>query len=315
MILRSKRFYLIAAPILALAMVFFASPLALEFSLERSLHRNGFPKAQVMGISLSPRQVFIQKINLDGDGFTLAENISARINLLAIAKLSAVKIETLQLSGEVTPQNNLIIAGWDGDAGKTGNLLSPDRMTIENIILDFSTPFGAIRNQGRAIIENSKNGQKLTADITARQKQLSANIRIDALIRDKGWSGKIDIDNLSLSLPDLQIARASGWIDYQSENNYSAQMIAGAMNYSQIDFQDANLLVDSNQNSTALFQAKLTSDTDESFSMEWIKNPRHIQIFSNTSNPYLRKMLIDTKMPAVLNVFTTGWPTEIQINP
>lgn len=282
-LLNYKKTIIAAVLLFMLIAGFFATPFALRPRIEMALHNSGFPQAWVGHISFMPNGIFIDKISLDANQFSLIQNIQIEGNWLDLSikqQAERISIKSVELSGELDANNRITIAGWDGKFARNvktdGQQLPFKSFYLDGMTVDLSTPIGAIRAQAKANVETRPDlTQIINASVWSAQKQLTATINLNGKIDQAGTiSGKADISDTSIDVTPLAISRLSGWIEFRigTTSSLLGQLMAGGMRYSDFAFEDINLTVDTAQPAIATLKTRTTGHP-VTISAEWLTQP------------------------------------------
>ena len=233
-----------------------ASGILVKPFLEYKIRQNGFPKANIETVTVIPRGLLLEKIYLDPEGFSTIDAVQVTaswLDLILHKKINAITLKNVEVSGELDEQGHFVIAGWDASP-LTGN--APSSMTMQNInvdglTLDFETPEGAIRAEGKLTLQQKADGSRdFQASLWGKQKQLSLTVTADGSIQTNGaWSATLEINDGRLDLAGLKASRASGKANLAGGNGtplaYSGQFSAGGLRIKDIPFQDTAINFDS----------------------------------------------------------------------
>lgn len=254
---RKKRFIVFSILLLiiigGLAMVsgHFVKPL-----LELAIRSSGFPKANIESVSVIPNGLLIEAVNLDPDGFSTVE--AAQItgswtDIILHKRVSALTLKNVELSGELDDQGQFVIAGWDASlnspSSTPGMLL--ENINIDGLTIDFETPQGAIRVEGKLSLQSAADGTRnFQASAWGKQKQLSLNVSANGKILSDGeWHADVELLEGRLDMGAIKGSRANGKVALQkkvdSSLTYSGQIAAGGIRINDIPFQDFNVTFDS----------------------------------------------------------------------
>jgi hypothetical protein len=170
----------------------------------------GLSSYKVENYKIKKNALKISKIYLDDDQFSSISGISARFSVPDFT-IDELTIKNMQLAGELTSSNTIIISGLDIE--NTLSLKSiPDDIKIETITLDLVTAEGGITVNGQAYISKTDKGYyNVISELYADQYQLKFN---------SVWNGKwipgqnaifrVEFSDAHVKFKDLFASRIAG---------------------------------------------------------------------------------------------------------
>lgn len=264
-----------------------ASPFAAKQIGESLLHKNGFPVAQIEGLSLYPNGITIDLISLDANEFSTIEDMQigfSWFHLLSGRRIDSLSATSIAISGEIDEASRLTIAGWDAtfpEGNKTSFLLPVQKLALEKITLDLETPQGSLRTEGKVSLQTPEGGQKQSwqASLHARQKQLSFAASLSGnLFADGHWTLNAEVQDGDVDIPSLQLSRLTGWIDAgksaaDKPPTYAGQIAAGRVNIGPVLFQNPQIAFDTAKSERIIFEARPSGFPDIAISGKWTDSP------------------------------------------
>ena len=296
-------------------------PYLLRPAIALAIHSNGFPKAHVGKVSFMTDGIYIDKIDLDPNGFSTVEDIQVSgpwPDLIFKRTADKVSIKNISISGEVDDQNRLTIAGWDGTTGVGKSSPSPlpfNSLFIDSLIVDMDTAAGAIRLQSRINLDRKNGDQSVTASISGNQQQLTTNINLNGTFDTSGdFTGKADILDTSIDMGSFTLSRLSGWIDIRSFKKliFGGQIMAGGMKYLNTPFEDSNLTFDTSQNSSVIFKTKAIG-RDLTIDAQMAPAPALNVIISASSMANIISLGTKEQNPAIVDWLGQTGPVQVSV--
>lgn len=254
--------------ILAVAAVaYLALPLLLKPSLEMAIREQGFTKASIGQIKFLSNGIYIDKILLEPNGFTQAEDIQVTGSWRDMAlnhTAESISIKNISVSAELNDQYRLNIAGWENpEKPSSDNSDLPFRsLLVDGITLDADTPVGVIRVVGKLSLQDAADKNKnIAASFVTSQQQLSGNIELKARMSpaNKTITGQITLNEGALDIAPVLAARVTGDIAFVigDTTQFSGKMAAGLLKYQQIPLENSNLVFDTSKDPVASFKSRL----------------------------------------------------------
>lgn len=288
--------------------------------VEKKIQANGFPKAQVSGLALTPNGLIIDHISLDGDDFSTVDNVSVDFNwgdFIYHRQLERVSVKNISLAADLDDEGHYKISGWDASLPSSDNsstLLPVPEIVLQGVTLDVATSQGDIRIQGKAAVNTPDPQQQVVQyNVWAQQKQLSFNVSGKAnLTAAGGISGNITLDDARLDIAPYEISRTSGYIDFSRASPNASwvtrgHVVAGRVNAYETLLQNIDLTFDSTKDEALKFKSSPSGHADITLS-GWLTKPAH-RVVANISGQKLNEAL--ALLPTPLSSDITDWTTKI----
>ncbi len=324
-----KKKLLITSSLIALTgAIVFGSGYAIAPVASQLIRQNGFPDAKISSISLTPTGVMIDHIALDANDFSTVDNINIGINWIDFIKtrrIQSITIKDISLTCEFDDAHQFKIAGWDAkypESHADTSLMPIQSLLLEGVTLDIATPDGDIRVQGKLTVDTpTATEQTIQYAIWGQQQQASF---------DAKGSGKLDANgNISLSttlndgrlnLPQLEISRASGWVDFHKEKNkptpsYSGQLVAGKINTLGTLLQNVTITLDTTKPEALFFKTSPAGHNDISLTGRWLSQETNQLelIVTSASSLELVELLAPQKVDDLKPWLQTANPLSLNI--
>ena len=324
-----KKKLLIASSIIALTGgIVFCSGYAVAPVASYLIRQNGFPDAKVSSVSLTPMGLMVDHISLDANDFSTADNINIGIDWLQFIKthhIQSISIKDISLTCELDEFNQLKIAGWNAqypESKSQSSLIPVSSLLLEGITLDVETPNGNIRIQGKLSVDTtSPTEQSLQYTVWGEQQQVSF---------DTSGSGKLNANgDISLSttlndgrinLPNVEISRASGWLDIRKPSSqptpiYSGQLVAGKINTLGTLLQNVTVTLDTSKPESLFFKTSPAGYNDISITGRWLSQGKDQLelIITSLSSLDLIKLLSPEKAEEMESWFKNANPLSLNI--
>ena len=258
--MKRKRILLIGGVLIAVSLIALTlmSGIFIKPFLEYAIRDNGFPKANIESVTVIPNGLLLEMVYLDADGFSTIDAVQITgswIDLIFRKKISALTFKNAALSGEINDQGQYVIAGWDGSLlhEDSSGGLTIDNINMTGLTVDFETPEGAIRTEGKLTLQAAQDGSRdFQANLWGKQKQLSLMVTATGKILPTGqWSSSVEINDGRLDMGGFKASRSSGWITLKggagAPISYAGQFSAGGLRIKDIPFQDMNITFDSSK--------------------------------------------------------------------
>ncbi len=268
---RKKILYSVAALILVLVVTLvMASGSLVKPLLELALRQNGFPNAHIESVTVIPSGLVLEDIALDGEGFSTIKAVQVTgswPDLILNKKIVALNIKGAEVTGELDEDGQVVIAGWNAsfsDSPASDKPLVIEAVSLEGMTLDFETPQGAIRIEGKLSLQSKADKTRdFQANIWAKQKQLSLSALITGTFQPDGsWKSEIELQEGRLDLGKVKASRSSGTISLaQSAGqklSYKGKILAGGLKIDELPFQDFILAFDSSLSDILSFSVSPT---------------------------------------------------------
>lgn len=286
---RKKVIYSVAALILVLiTALVMASGLLVKPLLELAMRQNGFPNAHIESVTVIPSGLVLEDIALDGEGFSTIDAVQVTgswPDLIFNKKIVALNIKGAEISGELNKDGQVIIAGWNAtfsDSPSSGKPLVIEAVSLEGMTLDFETPQGAIRVEGKLSLQSKADKTRsFQANVWAKQKQLSLSALATGTFQPDGsWTSEIELQEARADIGQVKASRSAGTITLaQSAGqplSYKGTILAGGLRIGEIAFQDFVLAFDSAANDILSFSVSPTGHDSLVFSGRVYKTPDSI---------------------------------------
>ena len=230
--------------------------------LEREMHK-AFNTIGYANITLpAPEKKFGQltysEITLDERGFSTVKTATLQYDPFAILfnrTLKNIKIQGLDLTGEINENGQISIAGWNNHTKMIpiSSMPRAQNIEIENAKLSLlSEKWGGITLQTTMQLRTSKKHIDLQGQLNASQKQLSASAKIDGRINEKGaWNIRLELEQGKIQTQDIRATRLSGQINLNNDNistqtSMIGEIQAGGLNILGLPWQSAAITLDGN---------------------------------------------------------------------
>ncbi len=243
--------------LVAVAGLVMASGLLVKPLLEIVLRQNGFPNARIDSVAVIPSGLVLEDIALDGEGFSTIKAVQVTgswPDLIFNKKIVGLNIKDAEISGELDEDGQIVIAGWNAsfsDEPSSDKPLVIEAVSLEGMTLDFETPQGAIRIEGKLSLQSKADKTRdFQANIWSKQKQLSLSaVATGTFLPDGSWTSDIELQEGRLDLGGVKASRSTGTITLaQSAGqplSYKGKILAGGLKIQETPFQDFILAFDS----------------------------------------------------------------------
>jgi hypothetical protein len=209
------------------------------------LHRYGFMTAALAGGTRFHGGEFVQPdIQLDKDGFSTIRALRVTpdwAGLLAGHFIRGLVVDDMRLTGEWR-NGHLNIAGW---TPRLPPFPAQDSIVLNGIRLDLDTPAGSIRMETKGRLNREKDGRyKIEGGIFGKQHQLEIASTWTGGFSDRGdYAIEGEIDEADLRLDDLEMTRASGWLQVASvkDDPHALPILSGQLQMGRLSFADIPL--------------------------------------------------------------------------
>ncbi len=210
-----------------------------------------FPQARTENGAL-----IYSEIALDEDAFSQIGSLTAEYSPFSLSKkLDRVTLKNLVLTGELSEDGVITIAGFEAPENLNPDFSKlPKTLILEDFRLSLlSEKFGGINISGTSQIQNTGSELKMQGDISALQKQISINAKIEGQYNQNGFvDARIEIENGKFDLGPLKATRIAGLILANGENLSSIRTVseiqAGAMKFYDTPWQNTAITVDTKGN-------------------------------------------------------------------
>lgn len=232
---------------------FFALPKAKQ-QLSDHFQNIGLGTSQIDSATININGLYVKEILFDKDGFNHIKGLSAEIfwpSYIFKKDIKSVTIKKVQISNVVDTPQDILRSARRISATQLYNL-PIEQVTIDNIILDTSTPRGAIRINAKTTLCKSSDGTEIKTTISGKQHQVSFSSNWKALIQnttDINIEGTID--QLSINYAPLNLHRGTAWVSYNTQKDdtsLSAQLDSGNGKIFNIPAKNINLTIGKKDN-------------------------------------------------------------------
>lgn len=252
-----------------------------RYAVQGAIRANGFPQARVADLSLSPRGIFIDHIDLDGNDFSTVDGVDVRIGW---GTPPALSVKSLSLMAEMDEQGHFRMAGWDATMPQdetTSGGLPFGSVHLEGVSLDLDTPQGDFRIDGKLHIAQDEldKHQTIAVSLWTKQNQLSFSIDGKGVLYPDGrrdlsfelMDGRVDFDA-------AHISRLSGWIKDKKDNAAAPSVVtagfsAGSVKTLNALLQNVELGFDSTRAEPLSFRTSPAGHPDITIAGRWNKTP------------------------------------------
>lgn len=256
------------------------------------IRQSGFPEAKISGLALTPTGALIEHISLDGNDFSTIDNINIMFgwwDFLSSGKIDSLTVKDISITAELDENNTLKIAGWDATlpAGSSGSALLPIRsLILQGITVDISTEQGDIQLKGKLSLDTvGEDKQSLQYALWGQQHQLSLDAKGSGTLQKNGDIAlSTTLNDGRLNLPNIDLSRASGWIDYHKTAGnplptFSGQLVAGKVNTMGALLQNVTATIDTTKPESLFFKTSPAGHNDITLSGRWLssKDDNHLE--------------------------------------
>lgn len=251
---KNIRFLAVAASVTAvLAFLTFGIPYLLKGKMEKILSNHGIADATITTLGRERGEIMFSGIAFDPDKFSTVETVRARVRwpaLFSTQPFSSLVVDNMILTGEISEEGKIDIAGWRRPLHFPAALALPflnmDSIVLNGGRVDLLTMAGALRIDAKGrLIRQKDGGHKIEGAIWGRQHQLVVDTRWDATIPPDGnWSAAADIREARLNLPSFSASRMSGWINLSRGQTTFDPVIAGQLTAGQAQIGESTALAD-----------------------------------------------------------------------
>lgn len=309
-----KKKLLIATSVFAIigAGFYFGSGYAVNPLATQFIRQNGFPEANISSISMIPSGVMIEKISLDGHDFSTVDNIVISLNWMDFLKnrrINSVEIKDISITAELDADGHLKIAGWDATLPKSNpssGLFPIQSLLLHGVTVDLDTPQGDIRLQGKLSLETpTPSEQNIEYALWGQQHQLSFDAKGSGKILSNGdMNFSTTLNEGRLNLPNIELSRASGEINFKKSNQYptphfTGKLLAGKINTVGALLQNVVIDLDTTKPESLTFKTSPAGFKDIEIEGKWV----------TSEDSYLHLTLTSLKTMDVIEVL---YPDEVK---
>lgn len=203
---------------------FFYIPQKVEETVINSFNSLGFEQLAYDSIQHKRGKIIIHHITLDKGRFSTIEKIQIEFSLLKFLidphYAQSITVDGMGLTGDVSNDLDIRIAGWDNSKTIINNLQKFPAGTIifENASVDLLTEnIGGINMKYNARMMMDKSGEiTFKARVNSTQKKLVYNAKVDGKITpDSNIALNADLENISVNMPNISIRRGTGKMNTQ----------------------------------------------------------------------------------------------------
>ncbi len=203
---------------------FFYIPKKVEETVIKSFNSLGFEQLAYDSIQHKRGKIIIHHITLDKGRFSTIKKIQIEFSLLKFLidphYAQSITVDGMSLTGDVSNDLDIRIAGWDNSKTIINNLQKFPAGTIifENASVDLLTEnIGGINMKYNARMMMDKSGEiTFKARVNSTQKKLIYNAKVDGKITpDSNIALNADLENISVNMPNISIRRGTGKMNTQ----------------------------------------------------------------------------------------------------
>lgn len=229
-------------------------PQKLEQQFTHSFQELGFEKVTYESKSQSRGKITFRNISLDPRSFSEIKSITIRYSVINFfwsgGRASSVTLDGLHLTGELSENFDLIIAGWKQQNDLLGLLtrLPMQTLAIENSTIDLmSEKFGGIKlNYNTQIRNKNKNYIEIVGKTDSTQRKLAFHATFSGSIIDqKKLDLKLDAEQIQLIWDNTHFKRGTATIMVNSpiggKTNFSIEAGSGSMVWNGLPFGDVRI--------------------------------------------------------------------------
>lgn len=229
-------------------------PQKLEQQFTHSFQELGFENVTYESKSQNRGKITFKNISLDRESFSEIKSITIRYTVMSFflsgGKANSVTLDGLRLTGELSENFNLIIAGWKKQKDLPGLLtrLPMKTLIIENGTIDLmSEKFGGIRlNYSTQIKNKGKNHIEITGKTDSMQKKLAFTALFSgSIIDEKKLDLKLDAEQIQLIWDNTHFKRGTATIMVNApiggKTNFSIEAGSGSMVWNSLPFGDIRI--------------------------------------------------------------------------
>jgi hypothetical protein len=243
--------------------LWFLLPALMSYRLKQLLADDGFQVTSIGKVKVGFDGTLFSDIKLDKDGNSTIGMIGEPFTLF---RPTTFFIRDLDLIGELGPNGIPLIDGWQMKPLEYPKALKS--VNLDYARLDLMTPAGVIRIEAKGqLTANVANARRIQAVIYGNQKQLGFDSQWDIKWNaDGSWNADGEIGDFRLLLANLEVARASGWLNLRSGSNAaltpvaSGQLSAGLLTFSPAALRNASLTVNGSYGALDLILQGLPAD-------------------------------------------------------
>ncbi len=215
----------------------------------------GFEAATLPEPETKLGRVIYSDIKLDENGFSTIKHITltaSPLSLIIGSTLENITFEGIDLTGELSENGEITIAGWNGalPSVQSQRNLKARVISFENARLSLlSEKWGGITIQGDMQLQPSKQNTNFQARLKGAQKQLSADAKIEGQLNSEGfWDARIELEKGKFELGAIKASRLAGLLNISAGKGQEAQIVgelqAGGLSILNLPWQNGALTID-----------------------------------------------------------------------
>ncbi|MCB9983122.1 MAG: YdbH domain-containing protein [Rhodospirillales bacterium] len=308
------------------------APRQLETGLQQALKKAGFENYTLPSAQKKLGQSLYSEITLDPDRFSTVKTLRisySPLKLLLFKKIDSIELTGLDLTGELTPQGQISIAGKTRNENTISllqTLKTAKNIEIKNARLSLlSQQWGGITIELDAQLRNRRSNTDIQGRVKATQSQLSLNANMEGQITDEGfWDLRMELEQGKFALENLKATRLAGIINISGSNLGDIRLLgeleSGGLNVMGFPWQEAAITIDGSVHEPRMILAAKSTgieDIELGLSIPNMRTPSifsgnlHIKTLANAFD-YLRQQ---NKLPIPQSALTELAPlNDIQID-
>lgn len=258
--------------------LFFVVPGKIQGRLSEALARSGFEQVKYARTSASPGSVIFHEIRLDEKGFGAIEQVEISYSPLSFllngSGADLVKVKNLRLTGEISEDSGLTLAGWaiEDDLLKRLAGLSAETVLFEGAVVDlFSPVLGGLKLvfEGQAKRGGGENGEvSFLGRVRSKQAKLSFDSSVTGTLSE---GGQLDItakaDELQVEVESLKLNRSSAQVNFvkypDTAPTIAVQALATSLSWRNLPFGDMNIVIELKDGDFNLFAEGKAQGTEK----------------------------------------------------
>ncbi|MBI1301945.1 MAG: hypothetical protein GC137_09875 [Alphaproteobacteria bacterium] len=270
-------------------------PKALEKSVLQSFQNFGLDNFQYKSLEHANGKIIITDIALDEEGFSTIEQIDVHFSLLKYllnpSYADKIIINNLRLTGEISDELNLSIAGWP--KGKSFleyiSKIPAKMLYFENGRIDLITPsFDGVSTTFDVHANLSdKTNINLKGRIKSKQKRLGFHGKISGKLSAAGHADiNASLEQLYFLYNNVDARRGAGEVTVSFNTRTQSQNVKSDMNISSLRWfgfplRDTKLVYEHGQNGYDILAEGKTFGPED---IEWTTHILHSENFLKTEN-------------------------------
>jgi hypothetical protein len=297
-------------------------PIIAQNRIEGALSAAGFNAASLPLAKSGISTIVYENIELDAEGFSTLKSLTVEYNPLSIFiqnQIKALKIEGLRLTGEISNNRQLTLAGWQPDTGQKNSSLISHLFNVENTTLSdiqisiLSANHGGISIQLEGEGVKGDDGIYFNGKLKNTQKEMRYSANINGKISNaQSWQSQIEIENIRLNTPDIKATRASGTVmvqkDVTTPATISGEIRAGNMTLANFPWTSSAITLTGNPTRPGVIIAAKAAgheDVEVGLSLSDMRNTNELSgyIYSTTLGQLLSYLAAHEALPFDIGVF------------